>query len=79
MDIHDKPAFPVANHRLLQPGMTLREYYAGQALGAIIAATSRGQHTVLRDDGLSAIQSIARDAVEMADALLAALANAEAP
>jgi hypothetical protein len=60
-------------------GMTLREYYAGQALGAIITATSRGQHTVLRDDGLSAIQSIARDAVEMADALLAALANAEAP
>ncbi len=52
-----------------EPGMPLRDWLAGQALPAIIAAMSRGEHSTKA--GLTATQSIARDAYDVADAMLA--------
>ena len=51
-------------------GMTLRDWFAGQALGAIITATSNGQHYPARE-GRSLIQGMTQDAYELADAMLA--------
>lgn len=59
-----------------QAGMSLREYYAGQALPAIIAATSAGQHQPsIRESDTHIVFAIARDAYFMADAMLAARAE----
>ena len=51
-------------------GMTLRDWFAGQALGAIITATSNGQHYPARE-GRSLIQGMTQDAYELDDAMLA--------
>ena len=51
-------------------GMTLRDWFAGQALGAIVTATSNGQHYPARE-GQSLIEGMAQDAYELADAMLA--------
>lgn len=70
-----QPAFPVSIPGCGdngQSGMTLRDYFAGQALPAVITATSAGQHRPMRDDGLDLVRSMARDAYEIADAMLAA-------
>lgn len=65
----DNPyAFP--NGRIVHYGMTLRDWFAGQALGAIITATSNGQHYPARE-GRSLIQGMTQDAYELADAMLA--------
>ena len=58
-------------------GMTLRDYFAAQALPAVIAATSAGQHNIhSRKPGKpvdATIQfAIAFDAYELADAMIAA-------
>lgn len=50
-------------------GMSLREWFAGQALPAIIAATSAGQHMPQRE-GMSIVESIVADAYAMADAMM---------
>jgi len=52
-------------------GMTLRDWFAGQALGAIVTATSNGQHQPARDER-NLIEGMAHDAYELADAMLAA-------
>lgn len=76
MQNENPPAFPrtgkqLGNDRFDEPGMTLRDYFAGQALGAIIAATSAGQHQPSRDEwGIT--DGMAFDAYELADAMLAA-------
>jgi hypothetical protein len=81
------PAFPVmtgerqiAGHEKefdALPGMTLRDWFAGQALGAIIAATSAGQHNPpMREGEVHLRYAIARDAYDMADAMLAVRAAA---
>jgi len=55
------------------PGMTLRDWFAGQALPAIIAATSAGQHQPgVRSSGMTIAQAMAGDAYDLADAMLAA-------
>lgn len=51
------------------PGMTLRDWLAGQAMPAIIAAISAGQHTSAHPG--SAVQQIAADSYEVADAMIA--------
>lgn len=68
------PAFPSGDFTQCEPGygMTLRDWFAGQALPAIIAATSAGQHQVMREGDTSIVAGITRDAYEMADAMLAA-------
>jgi len=70
------PAFPNTGNSTwsLQPtdGMTLRDWFAGQALPAIISATSAGQHQPLMPgNGVTLIQAMARDAYDLADAMLA--------
>ena len=65
-------------HPASMPGMTLRDWFAGQALPAIIAATSAGQHmpgTI--GDTRPIRERIAQDAFDMADAMLAARADEE--
>lgn len=53
-------------------GMTLRDWFAGQALPAVIAATSAGQHQPRMEEGDEHIRfAIVRDAYDMADAMLA--------
>lgn len=55
------------------PGMTLRDWFAGQALPAVIAAMSAGQHGI--NPGMSAFESAAHDAYAQADLMLAARAK----
>lgn len=73
------PAFPMPidarsrNFTAPVPGMSLRDWLAGQALGPIIAATCAGQH----DPGVACDERpirdcIARDAYDMADAMIRA-------
>lgn len=54
-------------------GLTMRDWFAGQALPAVIAATSAGQHNPRRDAGeVGILSSMALDAYDIADAMLAA-------
>lgn len=52
--------------------MTLRDWFAGQALAAIIAVTSAGQHQPEKKHGKGVVDSMALEAYAMADAMLAA-------
>jgi len=52
-------------------GMGLRDWFAGQALPAIIAATSAGQHSPDVGEG-GVVRAMADDAYSLADAMLAA-------
>lgn len=66
------PAFPST----YSTGLTKRDWFAGQALPAIIAATSAGQHHPLRGEDTAIVKGVleaamARDAYAMADAMLA--------
>ena len=66
------PAFPLVSDIIGHcEGMTLRDWFAGQALGAIVTATSNGQHQPARDER-NLIEGMAHDAYELADAMLAA-------
>jgi hypothetical protein len=52
------------------PGMTLRDYFAAQALPAVIAATSAGQHHL---KGVGTVDDmLAQAAFSLADAMLRA-------
>ena len=68
----DNPqAFPLVSDIIGHyEGMTLRDWFAGQALGAIITATSNGRHYPARE-GQSLIEGMAQDAYELADTMLA--------
>lgn len=68
------PAFPACNEANMNDtmGMSLRDHFAGQALASIIAVTSAGQHQPDAKHGKGVVNSIAIDAYEMADAMLAA-------
>ena len=70
---HNPTAFPHVSDIIGHyEGMTLRDYFAGQALPAIIVATSTGQHMPAMREGEEMRHAIARDAYSMADAMLAA-------
>ena len=73
---NNPPAFPrpgFDNPAGMEDGMTLRDYYAGQALPAVIAATSAGLHMPnQRPEDEHIRYAIARDAYDMADAMIAA-------
>jgi hypothetical protein len=75
------PAFPATvqswNDRLsqYQDGMSLRDWFAGQVLSAVIAATAAGQHNPVpfyTGDKANLDAAIARDAYLIADAMLEA-------
>jgi len=73
----NEPAFPrpgFDNPAGMQDGMSLRDWFAGQAIGAIIAATSAGQHYpgAGRDDDRPIQDKMAADAYRIADALATA-------
>ena len=73
--VNNPQAYPCLDNNgsglsMRDPGMTLRDWFAGQALGAIITATSNGQHYPARE-GRSLIQGMTQDAYELADAMLA--------
>lgn len=75
--LENPPAFPLPDGADImgRDGMTLRDWFAGRALPAIISATSAGQHHpgVMGDD--RSIQTrIAEDAYKLADAMLTARA-----
>lgn len=62
-------AFPADARTMTDGGMTMREYYAGQALNGIMA----NQNTMPTEQ--YHFDNIAEDALRAADALLSALAN----
>lgn len=71
------PAFPTEPNTqpgfYVHHGMSLRDYFAAQALPAVIAVTSAGQHQPsVRDSDTHIIFAIARDAYLAADAMLKA-------
>ncbi len=62
-------AFPAANaHAVLQEGMTLRDWFAGQALPSLIT----GRDWSYMEDGPEKVDAWANAAYIVADALLAA-------
>lgn len=60
----DQYAFPAEDEVSYQPGMTMRQYYAGQALVGLIAAYP---------DADCGLKGLAHDALLAADALIAEL------
>lgn len=75
------PAFPMTEYNgdgsyyHDHSGMTLRDYFAAQALPAIIAAVCARQHHLR--DGMGVRQSMAMDAYELADEMLKARDHAQ--
>ena len=76
--IPNPPAFPrpsgqgASAYSSHQVGMTLRDHFAGQALPAVMAATSAGQHHPGPvGSTLPLVRRISDDAYKMADAMLA--------
>jgi hypothetical protein len=65
-DIENPPAFPRDHRHIGHNGMTLRDWFAGQALVGLMA-NSVHDHCPLFGDGLP----FARDAYAVADAMLA--------
>ncbi len=67
------PAFPLTSDaQYYGGGMTLRDWFAGQALQAIISATCAGQHDPSTKHGKSVEAAMAMDAYLLADAMIAA-------
>lgn len=67
-------AFPALcnDHSCNEGGMSLRDWFAGQALPAVIHATCAGQHHPGDKHGMGTVTGMALDAYELADAMLAA-------
>jgi len=68
------PAFPKVPDSIRNgsAGMSLRDWFAGQALPAVIDATSAGQHQPLGSNEIGLEAAMARDAYKLADAMIAA-------
>lgn len=69
------PAFPSPSCGEWSPeyGMSLRDWFAGHTLPAIIGATSQGQHNPWagKAEDMPIAKAMAFDAYELADAMLA--------
>ena len=77
MSVDNPPAFPSVclndpRHEASVPGMTLRDWFAGQALASLIAAAT--ENLLGGNPGETNGQTIARMAFDMADDMLAARA-----
>ena len=68
---NDGPAFPGATEDYFQFGMSLRDYFAGQAVGAILGLDMNHAPGVVPKKGEDGNQAIARVAYSLADAMLA--------
>ena len=75
MSSADKPAFPC----LQSPGMTLRQWYAGQALAGVMANPVFLKETIAiaRNDRVTKEILIAAICQTLADAMIAALKDAD--
>lgn len=62
----DAPAFPVDTSDVVEKGLTLRQYYAGQALMGMLARTAWPKDEYLTDQ-----------TVRIADAMLISLAKSD--
>jgi len=70
---HGGPAFPhQKDDGTPYWGMSLRDWFAGQALPSIIIATSKGKHDPSAKHGCGVEQAMALDAYLIADAMIAA-------
>jgi hypothetical protein len=74
------PAFPVAeDHKIAADldwtcGMSLRDYFAAQALPALVAVVSAGHHQTVVQEPIETV--MARDCYRLADAMLRARTGA---
>lgn len=83
----NSPAFPMGYHRdgnsADHPGMSLREWFAGQALSAVLMdvrhGMEQGDWTGLEEPYSNNAELIASQCCIMADALLAKLNEGETP
>ncbi len=68
---NDGPAFPCSHVDYLQFGMSLRDYFAGQAVGAILTLDMTEAPGVRPKAGEDGNAMLARLAYSLADAMLA--------
>jgi hypothetical protein len=59
---YDAQAFPVASDGVFEEGMTLRDYFAAQALSSLVGLFAEGGHSA---------GAVAADCYAIADAMLA--------
>lgn len=69
-DEHESPTFEPTMVIADYPGMTLRDYFAGQALAGIVAADAVYNSAI--DSGLDPVVLAAQSAYSLADAMIAA-------
>lgn len=72
MDKGAPPAFPTGAFPQATPGMTLRDYFAGQALAGVCANYQSMQDIAQRERTGKIADHMAYDCYVMADAMLAA-------
>ena len=81
MQAGQEPAFPTENAAQTGTstwrfqGMSLRDYFAAQAINGLMAMIAAGKHDLSFSDGKSQEQRLAVDAYRVADAMLAARAQ----
>lgn len=70
--LENPPAFPACNEANVNGtmGMTLRDWFAGQALAPTLTAMANGQHSV--QPGKTVFESAAIDSYAVADTMLRA-------
>lgn len=79
MDPKSLPAFPVQLNQgegwhgmATCDGMTLRDYFAAQAIGGLMAMIATGKHDLTFLDGSTQEERLAVEGYRVADAMLAA-------
>ena len=74
MDPKSIPAFPVPGWKDDENfnGMTLRDYFAAQAIGGLMAMIATGKHDLTFLDGTTQEERLAVAGYRVADAMLAA-------
>lgn len=69
------PAFPVSSDNYANPdstGMTLRDHFAGLAIGGLMAMIAAGKHDLSHLDGSTQEERLAVAGYRVADAMLKA-------
>lgn len=67
----EKLAFPCQSPGQLEPGMSLRDWFAGQALPSLVAQPEIGA-AVAKNNGITLNEAVASTAYGIADAMLKA-------
>lgn len=68
------PAFPIVgtHEQVLETGMTLRDYFAAQAIGGLMSMIAAGKHELNFMDGATNEERLAVAGYRVADAMLRA-------